>query len=90
MLLKNEDLRLQLTARSYIKEGIVKQEEIESLRFHQQLFLLPHVLITHRAIEGAVQVLQELKTRGQTLQYFTVRQNIDPVVCERVHRNTCV
>jgi ABC-type histidine transport system ATPase subunit len=68
----------------------VKPEEIVSLQFHQQLFLLPHVLITHRAIDGAVQILQELNAEGKTLQYFTVRQNFDKEVCQQVHRNTCV
>ena len=81
---------LQECANWYVREGIVKSEEIASLQFHQQLFLLPHVLITHQAIEGAVQALQELNTQGKTLQYFTVRQNFNPVICEQVHRNTSI
>jgi hypothetical protein len=72
----------------YCSAGIVKQEEVASLTFHQQLFLLPQVLITHNPLEGAVEVLQELTSKGKTLQYFTVRQSFDPDVCTRVHHNT--
>jgi hypothetical protein len=84
----HEDLRV--CADWYVREGIVKPEEIASLRFHQQLFLLPHVLITHRAVNGAVEVLQELNAQGKTLEYFTVRQNFDKEVCQKVHRNTSI
>jgi hypothetical protein len=64
----------------YVQAGIVKQEELTSLRFHQQLFLLPHVLLTHQAIKSAVQVLQMLTRQGMTLAYCTLRQHSDPVV----------
>jgi len=73
----------------YISRGIVKPEEVASLRFHQQLYLLPHVLITHQAIEGAVETVQAL-AQGKALQYFTVRQHFDPAICGHVHRNTCL
>lgn len=72
----------------YVNQGIVKSEEVASLQFHQQLFLLPHVLITHRAMDGAVEALQALHAEGGTLAYFTVRQHFDPALCELVHGNT--
>jgi hypothetical protein len=72
----------------YIQAGIVRPEEINSFTYHQQAFLLPHVLITHQAIEGAVTVLQRLAHTGRTLQYFTVRQNFDPKICQKVHAQT--
>jgi hypothetical protein len=76
--------------RWYVQAGIVKQEELISLQIHQHLFLLPHVLLTHRAIEGAVQALQRIVREGMTLGYCTLRQHRDPIICERVHRNTCI
>ena len=72
----------------YVNEGIVTSEEVTSLQQHQQLFLLPHVLITHVPLSGSVEALHDLVTEGKTLQYFTVRQAIDPEVCGRVHGNT--
>jgi hypothetical protein len=72
----------------YINQGIVMSEEVASLQFHQQLFLLPHVLVTHQAVEGAVETLQALHAEGGMLAYFTVRQNFDPALCELVHGNT--
>lgn len=74
----------------YRNAGIVQQEEVASLTFHQQLFLLPHVLVTHTPITGSVEVLSRLVEQGKTLQYFTVRQAIDPIVCRKVHENTLV
>lgn len=74
----------------YIQAGIVRPEEIGSLTYHQQVFLLPHVLITHRPIEGAVAALQHLARKGRTLQYFTVRQNFDKDICQQVHEQTKV
>src|SRR5579884_1964064 len=78
---------LQVCKDWYVSQGIVKSEEVASLRFHQQLFLMPEALLTHRAIDGSVQALQDLNGQG-ALEYFTVRQNFDPVLCERVHGNT--
>jgi hypothetical protein len=80
---------LKTCADWYVREGIAKQEEVASLQFHQQLFLLPHVLLTHRPIEGAVATLQAV-AQVNTLQYFTVRQSFDPVICQQVHRNTSI
>lgn len=74
----------------YIQAGIVQPEEIASFTYHQQVFLLPHVLITHQAIEGAVTVLQRLSREGFDLQYFTVRQNFDKAICQQVHEQTKV
>jgi hypothetical protein len=72
----------------YRSAGIVKQEEVASLTFHQQLFLLPHVLVTHKPVAGSVEMLSCLVEQGHTLQYFTVRQAIDPPVCRMVHEDT--
>jgi hypothetical protein len=72
----------------YVNEGIVTPEEVTSFQRHQQLFLLPHVLVTHIPLAGSVEALQELYLEEKTLQYFTVRQALDPEVCARVHGNT--
>lgn len=72
----------------YVNEGIVTSREVLSLQHHQQLFLLPDVLVTHVPLSGSVEALHDLVAGGKTLQYFTVRQAIDPEVCDRVHGNT--
>jgi hypothetical protein len=74
----------------YVNKEIVKLEEVESLQVHQQLFLIPHVLVTHVPIVGSVEVLQALFSEGKTFQYFTVRQALRPEICVQVHQNTHV
>jgi hypothetical protein len=72
----------------YVREEIITSEEVTQLQHHHQLFLLPHVLVTHVPILGAVETLHDLVGEGKTLQYFTVRQAIDPTVCSHVHEKT--
>lgn len=74
---------LKTCANLYVEAGIVHADEVSALQFHQQLFLLPHVLLTHHVIEGAIEALHSLD-----VEYFTVRQNFDPTLCEQVHKNT--
>lgn len=73
----------------YISAGIATQEDVAGLRrkAHQHLYLLPHVLLTHRPFPNAVEGLH-LLTRQGALQYFTVRQALDPETCRQVHDNT--
>lgn len=73
----------------YINAGIATQEDVAGLRrkVHQHFYLLPHVLLTHRPFPGAVEALHALAQQG-SLQYFTVRQALDPDTCRQVHDNT--
>jgi hypothetical protein len=74
----------------YTQAGIVTPSEVATLTYHQQVFLLPKVLLTHTAIDGSVEALQALAATGATLQYFTVRQNFDKEICRQVHHQTGV
>ncbi len=80
----------RMCTQAYIDAGIVTPEEVASLRrpVHQHLFLLPHVLLTHAPIPGAIKSLQQLAQEQTSFQYVTVRQALDPDVCQLVHANT--
>jgi hypothetical protein len=74
----------------YVNQKIVTTEEVASLQTHQQLFLIPHVLVTHVPIAGSVEVLQALFSEGKSLQYFTVRQALRHEICVQVYHHTHV
>jgi hypothetical protein len=78
------------TAHLYIGDGLVTEAEVIALRTenHQRLWLLPQVLLTHTALPGAVQGVKQLAQSGASLQYFTVRQALDPQTCEQVYEHT--
>jgi hypothetical protein len=51
---------LHVCKQQYINAGLVTAEEVAAIECHQRLFLLPHVLITHLPLPGAVETLTQL------------------------------
>jgi hypothetical protein len=72
----------------YLRAKLITVEDMAHLKHHQQVYLLPQVLLTHKVIPGALEKLQELTEKGVSLRYFTVRQALDPEQCLLVYRNT--
>jgi hypothetical protein len=80
------------TARLYIEAGIATETDVQALRSEnqQRLWLLPHVLLTHVPLPGAVAGVEQFAQSGSSLSYFTVRQALETEVCRQVHENTRV
>lgn len=77
------------TVQRYIDDGIVLQDDVEGIQhYHPQFYLLPKVAITHLPMNGAVEALQGIASEGASIQYFTVRNHINPDVCKAIHENT--
>lgn len=72
----------------YLKKGIITSDDVKSIKYHQQLFLMPQVLLTHQTIIGSLTAIRTLTQKGGTLQYFTVRQSFHPEICKQVHSDT--
>jgi hypothetical protein len=80
----------EICKQSYITAGLVTEQEAVSLDHHQRLFLLPHVLMTHVPLPGAVEMLQHLAHTDHCVTYLTVRNSIQPEQCKQVHEQTRV
>lgn len=74
----------------YISAGLVTAQEVAPIEYHQRLFLLPHVLITHLPLPGSVETLQHLAQSDYCVQYITVRNSIQPEQCQQIHEQTRV
>jgi hypothetical protein len=79
---------LQTCKQYYIQAGIVTAQEVAALEYHQRLFLLPHVLITHRPLPESVKTLQQFAQSGHFITYLTIRNSIQPEQCQQVHKQT--
>ena len=74
----------------YINAGLVTAQEVETISYHQHLFLLPHVLLTHRPLPGSVEALQQFAQSDYCVMYLTVRNSIQPEQCQQIHEQTRV
>ncbi|MGH2478473.1 MAG: hypothetical protein ACRDHW_02295 [Ktedonobacteraceae bacterium] len=74
----------------YISAGLVTAQEVETITYHQRLFLLPDVLITHLPLPGSVETLQQFAQSDYCVMYITVRNSIQPEQCQQIHEQTRV
>ncbi len=82
------DSDFQATVEQYIQARIITRADVEGLRFHPQLYLLPQVALTHRPKAQAVETLQQVAATGSPIFYCTARNHINPDVCRQIHANT--
>ncbi|HEU5377873.1 MAG TPA: hypothetical protein VFV38_20810 [Ktedonobacteraceae bacterium] len=82
------DEDLQTCKQHYVDAGLVTVQEAAAIEYHQRLFLLPHVLITHLPLPGSVETLQRLAQTDHCVTYLTVRNSIQPEQCRQVHEQT--
>ncbi|HEU5378682.1 MAG TPA: hypothetical protein VFV38_24945 [Ktedonobacteraceae bacterium] len=74
----------------YITAGLVTAQEVAAIEYHQRLFLLPHVLITHILLPGSVETLQRLAQTKYDVTYITIRNSIQQEQCQQIHEQTRV
>jgi hypothetical protein len=72
----------------YIQAGLVTAQEVAPIEYHQRLFLLPQVLVTHVPLPGSVETLQQLAHSDYGISYLTVRNSIQSAQCQQVHEQT--
>jgi hypothetical protein len=81
---------LNLCIQYYVEHEIINAQDIAKLGYHTQLFMLPHVAITHIPMPGAVEALQQLAQEGFSIEYYTARNSVEPEKCKRMHENTYI
>jgi hypothetical protein len=81
---------LHICKQQYLNAGIVTAEEVAAIERHQRLFLLPHVLITHIPLPGAVETLTRLAQADHCVTYLTIRNSIQAEQCQQIHERTRV
>lgn len=79
---------LHICKQHYIKAGLVTAQEVAAIEYHQRLFLLPHVLITHVPLPGAVEALRQLTQDDYAVSYATIRNSVQAEQCQRIHEQT--
>src|SRR5579883_1838019 len=84
------DEDLPICKQQYLNAGIVTAEEVAAIERHQRLFLLPHVLITHVPLPGAVETLTRLAQADHCVTYLTIRNSIQAEQCQQIHERTRV
>lgn len=82
------DTDFHVTVEHYIQAGMITRRDVQALKYHPQLYVLPQVAVSHGPMEGAVETLQDIVAQGSSLQYFTARNHLNREICAQIHTNT--